>query len=231
MKSPIVFQSLEDELKPTMKYVRGRVLNAGCGSRDITDFLMQHGAESVEHCDVKSDIPGAIIADLAAVPMEDNRYDTIICNAVLEHVQFPDKVMQELRRVLRPDGRMIVCVPFMQPYHPRPDYRRYSREGMLELARIHELNVIEILPVHTIAQTVTWIWWSCLDEKRNRVQKAMLWLPFYLWGRLSQHTDATLHDQSNSYQMVLTKTPPYGNGNGNGHGNGNGKMRAQPANG
>jgi SAM-dependent methyltransferase len=216
MKSPVVFQSLEDELKPMMKYVRGRVLNAGCGSRDITAFLVGHGATSVEHCDVKSSIPGAIIADLAHIPMEDNRYDTIVCNAVLEHVQFPDKVMQELRRVLKPDGRLLLCIPFMQPYHPQPDYRRYSREGMLELARIHELEPIEILPVHTLAQTITWIWWSCLDEKRDRFQKALLWLPFYLWGRFSQHTDGSLQHQSNSYQMVLKKIHTNGNGHGNG---------------
>jgi len=217
MKSPIVFQTLEEELKPTLKYVRGRVLNAGCGSRDISAFLKQHGAESVENCDMKSDIPGAIISDLAHLPMENDRYDTIICNAVLEHVQFPDKVMQQLRRVLKPDGHLILCVPFMQPYHPRPDYRRYSREGMVELARIHELDPIEVLPVHSVAQTITWIWWSCLDEKRNRVQKAILWLPFYLWGKLSQRTDPSLQHQSNSYQMVLKRIPASGNGKVNGY--------------
>ncbi|HVB59175.1 MAG TPA: class I SAM-dependent methyltransferase [Candidatus Acidoferrales bacterium] len=212
MKSPVVFQSLEDELKPTLKYLRGRVLNAGCGSRDITDFLGKNGAESVEHCDLKSDIPDAIIADLTAIPREDNRYDTIVCNAVLEHVQFPNEVMQELRRVLKPDGTLLLCVPFMQPYHPRPDYRRYSREGMLELARLHQFEVVEIFPVHTLAQTITWIWWSHLDEKHKRFQKALLWLPFYLWGSLSQRTDFSLRDQSNSYQMALKKIGSNGNG-------------------
>jgi SAM-dependent methyltransferase len=206
MKSPIVFQSLEDELKPVLKYVTGKVLNAGCGSRDISEFLKQHGAGSVEHCDLKSTIPNAIIADLANIPIENDRYDTIVCNAVLEHVQFPDKVMQELFRVLKPDGRLLLCIPFMQPYHPAPDYRRYSREGMLELARIHHFEAIEIFPVHTLAQTITWIWWSDLSERRKHFQMALLWLPFYLWGKLSQKTDFTLTHQSNSYQMVLQKS-------------------------
>jgi len=224
MKSPIVFQTLEEELKPVLKYLHGRVLNAGCGSRDISSFLLRNGATSVEQCDVKTHIPGAIIADLAQVPFPDNRYDTILCNAVLEHAQFPDKVMQELRRILKPDGTLVLCIPFMQPYHPAPDYRRYSREGMLELARIHEFEAVEILPVHTLAQTITWIWWSCLDEKHNRVQKALFWLPFYVWGRLSHHTDTSLQYQSNSYQMVLRKIRP--NGTGNSHGNGKGIANA-----
>src|SRR5579862_4218782 len=60
MKSPVIFQPLEDELKPLLKYVRGRTLNAGCGSRDISEFLKDAGATSVDNCDLKSNIPGAI---------------------------------------------------------------------------------------------------------------------------------------------------------------------------
>jgi SAM-dependent methyltransferase len=216
MKSPIVFQPLEDELRPLLKYVRGKVLNAGCGSRDITDFLVKGGATSVEHCDLKSSIPGAIIADLTSIPRPDNTYDTILCNAVLEHVQFPDRVVQELSRLVKPDGYLLLCIPFMQPYHPSPDFRRYSREGMLELARVHDLEALEILPVHTLAQTITWIWWSHLDEKNSRFQQALLWLPFRIWGKLSQKTDFSLRHQSNSYQIVLQKTGANGNGK-NGH--------------
>jgi SAM-dependent methyltransferase len=214
MKSPVIFQPLEDELRPLLKYVRGKVLNAGCGNRDISEFLIQGGATSVEHCDLKSSIPGAIIADLTSIPRPDNTYDTILCNAVLEHVQFPDRVVDEFSRLLKPDGLMLLCIPFMQPYHPAPDYRRYSREGMLELARVHNLEPIEILPVHTLAQTVTWIWWSHLGETKGRVQQLLLWVPFYLWNRLSQKTDFSLLHQSNSYQMVVQKTRAK---NGNGH--------------
>jgi ubiquinone/menaquinone biosynthesis C-methylase UbiE len=214
MRAPVVFQDLEDELKPTLKYVRGRVLNAGCGSRDITEFLTKAGASSVEHCDLKTTIPNAIIADLGSIPIEDSRYDTIICNAVLEHAQFPDKVMQELRRVLKPDGHLIVCIPFIQPYHPAPDFRRYSREGMLELARIHEFDTLEIFPVHTLAQTVTWVWWTYLGEKKKHFQMALLWLPFYLWCQTSKKTDFSVDQQANSYQMILKKSPAKHNGNG-----------------
>jgi SAM-dependent methyltransferase len=216
MNTPVVFQSLEDELKPMMKYVRGNVLNAGCGHRDISPFLKKNGAASVENCDLASSIPGAIISDLVSIPRPDNTYDTILCNAVLEHVQFPDRVVDELNRVMKPDGHMLLCIPFMQPYHPRPDFRRFSREGMLELARLHDLEPLEILPVHTLAQTITWIWWSHLDEKNARLQKALLWIPFRLWGKFSHKTDYSLKHQSNSYQMVLRR--PQANGNGNGHG-------------
>ena len=87
---PIHFKSIEDELQDVLPFLKGRVLNAGCGNRDISDFLKKHYAQDVESCDIQSLIPGAIICDLTAVPKEDGRYDAILCNAVLEHV--PDAV-------------------------------------------------------------------------------------------------------------------------------------------
>lgn len=207
MNSPVILQSLESELAPVLKYLTGTVLNAGCGNRDISDILFRNGAAQVHNCDKKSSLPGAILCDLVDVPCEAGTYDSILCNAVLEHVQFPDRVIAELRRLLKPGGILVLCVPFMQPYHPAPDYRRYSREGMLELGRVHRFEAIEILPVHTIAQTITWIWWSHLAEQRKRIKQLLFWIPFYLWNRMSQKTDFNALHQANSYQIVLRKPP------------------------
>ena len=206
MKSPILFQPLEHELKPVLKYLGGKVLNAGCGERDISDLLRRHGATTVEACDRRSSIPGAIICDLVNIPRDAESYSSILCNAVLEHVQFPDQVMREFYRLLKSNGYLVLSVPFLQPYHPKPDFRRYTREGMLELARVHGFETIDILPVHTIAQTITWITWSYLDEKHNRFMQAALWFPFYCWNRVCQKTDFASIDQANSYQMVLRKS-------------------------
>jgi ubiquinone/menaquinone biosynthesis C-methylase UbiE len=205
VNSPVVFQDLEDELRPVVKHLKGKVLNAGCGNRDISLFLIAGGATEVEGCDRASSIPNAIICDLGSIPRPNDTYDSILCNAVLEHVQFPDQVLRELYRVLNPGGTMVLCVPFLQPYHPAPDYRRYTREGMLELARIYDMELIEILPVHTIAQTITWIGWSYVEEQRKRFLQAALWLPFYLWNQLSKRTDHRILHQANGYQMVLRK--------------------------
>ena len=207
MKSPVVFQSLEQELAPILKYVRGNVLNAGCGDRDLSGFLTKNGAASVENCDIKTAIPGAILADLTRIPRANGVFDAVICNAVLEHVQFPDQVVCELHRVLKPGGYLILCVPFMQPYHPTPaDYRRYSKQGLSELARVHNFDVVEIFPVHSLSQTISWIWWTYLGERRKHFQMALLWLPFYLWCCFSRETDFAVKDQANSYQAVLRKT-------------------------
>lgn len=50
-------------------------------------------------------------ADICNLPFEDNHYDVIFCNHVLEHIPDDTKAMQELYRVLKPGGMGIFQIP------------------------------------------------------------------------------------------------------------------------
>ena len=50
-------------------------------------------------------------ADICDLPFEDNTYDVILCNHVLEHIPNDTKAMQELYRVLKPNGIAILQIP------------------------------------------------------------------------------------------------------------------------
>ncbi len=50
-------------------------------------------------------------ADICNLPFEDNAYDLILCNHVLEHIPDDTKAMQELYRVLKPGGMGIFQIP------------------------------------------------------------------------------------------------------------------------
>ncbi len=52
-----------------------------------------------------------IKADICNLPFEDNTYDIIFCNHVLEHIPNDTKAMQELFRVLAPNGMAILQIP------------------------------------------------------------------------------------------------------------------------
>jgi SAM-dependent methyltransferase len=49
--------------------------------------------------------------DLHSIPLEDNRFDVVFCNHVMEHVDDPIKCMKELFRVMKPGGWAIMQVP------------------------------------------------------------------------------------------------------------------------
>ncbi len=52
-----------------------------------------------------------IKADICNLPFQDNQYDVIFCNHVLEHIPNDIKAMQELYRVLKPGGMAILQIP------------------------------------------------------------------------------------------------------------------------
>ena len=50
-------------------------------------------------------------ADICNLPFEDNSYDVILCNHVLEHIPDDIKAMQELYRIMKPNGWGIFQIP------------------------------------------------------------------------------------------------------------------------
>ncbi|WP_177762982.1 class I SAM-dependent methyltransferase [Flavobacterium sp. I3-2] len=50
-------------------------------------------------------------ADICNLPFEDNSFDFILCNHVLEHIPDDKKAMQELYRILKPGGVGVFQIP------------------------------------------------------------------------------------------------------------------------
>ncbi len=56
--------------------------------------------------------------DIHNMPFENNTFDVILCNHVLEHVENDILALKEIKRVLKKSGYSILQVPF---YHPLPN--------------------------------------------------------------------------------------------------------------
>lgn len=207
--SPIYFQPLERELEPVVRYLSGHLLNAGCGTRDIAPFLRRNGVREITLFDIASDDPEVIIGPIESLPFEEGSFDSVLCNAVLEHVADPEAAMSELARVVRVGGHVVAAVPFLQPYHASPgDYQRYTADGLAQLGRRAGLEVVAILPVHTIAQTLGWIYWEYAREKGGWLRRGFAYALTYLATRLSNRTDAALQRNANTFQAVFRRVSP-----------------------
>lgn len=63
-----------------------------------------------------------IVADAYALPYAEDAVDGVHCEAVLEHLEFPDRAVGEMHRVLRAGRRVYAATPFLQAYHGYPDH-------------------------------------------------------------------------------------------------------------
>jgi len=69
--------------------------------------------------------------DVHDMPFEDASFDAVVCVSVLEHVTHPQDAIAELRRVLKPGGKIFVQLPFQFHYHADPDdFWRASPAGL-----------------------------------------------------------------------------------------------------
>ena len=88
-----------------------------------------------------------VFGDGNRLPFADASFDTVLCTEVLEHLPTPAACMTEMVRVLKPGGRLLLTVPFIQPLHELPfDYYRFTPSGLEDLMRAQGLEVERIEP-------------------------------------------------------------------------------------
>ena len=80
--------------------------------RWLHDYFTKLEIEKYWPVDIDENMEGVKLkVDITSIPFEDNFFDIIICNQVLEHVLDAEKAMQELARVLKTTGYAIITVP------------------------------------------------------------------------------------------------------------------------
>lgn len=198
-----VFPTIEEELGPYKHWFKGRVLNAGAGTRDISHLvegeLLNQDIKAGPHIDYES--------PLHDIPVEDGFFDTIICNAVLEHVENPEAVLAEFARVCKPGGTLYLCVPFMQPEHLDPtDYQRYTLDGLEREVTKHGFEVRESGPVHSVYTTLGWIMRDWLGPKTNPSARMLKAVIFPVLRYKIRRSNEQVHSLASAYRVIAART-------------------------
>jgi SAM-dependent methyltransferase len=125
------------------KYARGRCLDVGAGRLAWRELLSRY-VDGYVSGDVLAERPGldVLFDATGGLPFGDESFETVFCCSVLEHVTEPWEALSEFARILVPDGRAIVSLPFLLHLHDEPhDYYRFTSYGAEYLARRAGLEV------------------------------------------------------------------------------------------
>lgn len=127
-----------------------------------------------------------IVGDAQAMPFKDESYDTILCTEVLEHIPNPQKAIDEMYRVLRPGGTLILTTRFLFPVHDAPgDYWRFTPYGLRSLFTRWEIleEEVETDAFLTIAVLLQRIMFQT-DLRGGKITKGILLLVTYAFTKL-----------------------------------------------
>ncbi|MEP7197125.1 MAG: class I SAM-dependent methyltransferase [Saprospiraceae bacterium] len=81
------------------------------------------------------------------LPFADESFEAVLCTQVLEHVVNPAAVIQEISRILKPEGNLFLTVPQSWEEHEQPhDYYRFTQFALRYLAEENNFIVVEIKP-------------------------------------------------------------------------------------
>jgi len=112
------------------------VLDIGSGQpfqKGLGKYKSLFAASRYYSLDYDSNCCPDIIGDIHNLPFKDGSAGAIICKAVLEHVPEPQRVIREMYRVLKKDGKIFAYVPFLHGYHGAKgykDYYRFTKDGV-----------------------------------------------------------------------------------------------------
>lgn len=130
------------------RHFRGRLLDIGCGEKPkvalVSDLVSEHVGldhEDTLHDQSRIDLYGTAYD----IPVPDASYDSVLCTAVLEHLEEPARALREAHRVLRPAGTALYTAPLFWHVHEEPrDFYRYTEHGLRHLFESAGLEVVEI---------------------------------------------------------------------------------------
>lgn len=175
-------------------HITGKTLDAGCGSKPYA-----HLYHSDEYVGLEIDSPQSRSLNKAdcyydgnRFPFADEIFDSMVSNEVFEHVFNPGQFLNEVSRVLKPGGVILLTMPFVWDEHEQPhDFARYTSFGIKSLLEKHGFEVIEqrkstddirvifqLLIIYIYKKTLTG------NDRINLLTTLLLLAPFNLLGEL-----------------------------------------------
>lgn len=158
-----------DGLEEVAPLARGRLLDVGCGNKPyeaiftpfVTEYIgIEHEASYAQTHAASRTAGPDMFYDGKRLPFEDGSFDTVLSVQVLEHTPDPQALMNDMARVIRPGGRLLLSAPFSFRLHEEPhDYFRYTPHGLRDMCEKAGLEVERITPQGSL--------WSLVAHKLN----------------------------------------------------------------
>lgn len=133
----IIRRSLLKNIMRFSESLSGRMMDFGCGSKPyrsifhVTEYIgVDFENEGHPHDNEQIDV----YYDGKHLPFEDESFDSVLCSEVIEHVFNLSATLNEINRVMKTGGNILITCPFVWNEHEVPlDYARYTRFALRDI--------------------------------------------------------------------------------------------------
>lgn len=191
------------------------VLDVGCGNGWVSKKLIPLGKKVIS-MDISSTNPvkalrevshqnhAGLIADVYNIPLKENSIDCIIASEILEHVPDPELFINNLIKLLKNSGKLIITTP----YNENIDYYLcvHCNKPTPKFAHLHSFNEENINSY--IPQTgVTWSFKKFINNWLSRIRSHVLlkFCPYFIWTFFDNLFNK-LFNNPTRLQIVIKKT-------------------------
>ncbi len=176
--------------------IGSRVLGSGM------EVLNEYSDLEVIESDVELGPRPAVVFDAHDIPFDDDTFDGVIVQAVLEHVADPARCVAEIARVLKPRGVIFAETPFMQQVHEGAyDFTRFTHLGHRRLLR--DFDEIESGVACGPGMALAWAWrYFLLSFARRPVTRNLASAVARSTGFFLKYFDRYLADRPGAYDAA-----------------------------
>ena len=125
------FRTIYCDVKRELQNFKGKTLDVGCGNSPFIHLLKKDsdytGLDYVNASQFNYNRTDIVYYDGEIFPFTNDLFDNVICTEVIEHIAEPKDFIREIHRVLTPNGKAIITIPWSARYHFIPnDYYRFT---------------------------------------------------------------------------------------------------------
>ncbi|MEM7344611.1 MAG: class I SAM-dependent methyltransferase [Chloroflexota bacterium] len=165
-------------------YQTPHILDVGCGTGFNLDYLRDQGYTQVTGLDFSSDalkfclsrdLSSMIYGDGAVPPLRNESFDLIMALDFIEHLEYDIAALQDLARLLKPGGSLVIFVPAFNFLWGLQDevshhYRRYTAGDLRKKLQKTDLTISKLSYANTFLFPAIWAGRQLISLSGNNVQ-------------------------------------------------------------
>ena len=140
------YELMEKSVKPIYRLgvkEKWKILDVGAQSNREVQLLKELGAESIG-IDIDPESDADVIGDARDMPFDDNCFNAVMSVLVIPEIEEDKRVLREMKRVLKPDGKMMavlfndcvlnIRIQLSRGFVPRTSYYKlYTRKEIIQI--------------------------------------------------------------------------------------------------